>query len=233
VPARVVVIDPGHGGVDPGAISTSGAREKDVTLAMARRVRTELQAIGGYRVVLTRDRDEFIRLRHRVQKARKAGASVFLSLHADILNDPSTRGLSVYTLSEKASDAEASALADRENKADLIAGVNLARQAPDVASILFDLAQRETMNRSVRLAIQLVQGLQKETLLLPRSHRFAGFAVLKAPDVPSVLIELGYLSNPVENTLLQDPRYRARLARSIARGVDAYFGRYDNQASLR
>lgn len=219
----VVVLDPGHGGVDPGAISSRGLYEKHVTLATAREVRSALQAMGGYKVVLTRDRDVFIPLRTRVAIARRAGADVFLSIHADKMEDESVRGLSVYTLSERASDAEAAALAERENKVDLIAHMDLRGAAPDVTGILIDLAQRDTKNSSARMAGLVLSSARSDTPLLQRPHRFAGFAVLKAPDVPSVLIELGFLSNPVDEAALRSPAGRRRLGRALARGVDAYF----------
>ncbi len=204
VPAWVVAIDAGHGGQDPGAISLSGVYEKQITLATARALRDELKALGRYRVLLTRDRDVFIRLRDRIAIARAAGADLFLSLHADKVENPAVRGLSVYTLSERASDAEAAALADAENKVDLLGGVKLKGQSPEVTDILIDLVQRDTMNQSAQMASLLVRELREETLLLPRTHRFAGFAVLKSPDVPSALIELGYLSNPTDERLLRE-----------------------------
>ncbi|MFO1127967.1 MAG: N-acetylmuramoyl-L-alanine amidase [Rhodospirillales bacterium] len=218
-----IAIDAGHGGVDPGAISPSGLREKTVTLATAREIRASLRAIGGYRVVLTRDSDVFIPLRTRVATARRAGADVFLSVHADKMDDEATRGLSVYTLSERASDAEAAALAERENKVDLIAHMDLRGAAPDVTGILIDLAQRDTKNSSARMAGLVLSSVRADTQLLQRPHRFAGFAVLKAPDMPSVLVELGFLSNPGDEAVLRSPAGRRHLARAIARGIDGYF----------
>ena len=224
----VIAIDAGHGGADPGAIGASGAYEKTITLAAARELKARLEATGRYKVVLTRNSDVFLRLRDRVLAARKAGADLFISLHADSIASPDVRGLSVYTLSERASDKEAAALAVRENKADLIAGVDLTGvEAPEVVNILIDLAQRETMNLSAHYAGMLVDGLGEEVTLLRETHRFAGFAVLKAPDVPSVLIELGYLSNPTEERLLRDRGYRARLVAAIARATDRFFSYKD------
>ncbi|WP_185961471.1 N-acetylmuramoyl-L-alanine amidase [Telmatospirillum sp. J64-1] len=223
-PAKpVVVIDPGHGGVDPGAIGVSGLYEKDLTLAMGRLLKAELEKTGRYQVVLTRDRDIFIPLRERVAIARRAGGELFISLHADSHNNRSLRGLSVYTLSERASDAEAAALAEKENKADLIGGLDLSHESPEVSSILLDLTQRETMNLSAGFAGKLIEDLGKEVTLLRNTHRFAGFAVLKAPDIPSVLVELGYLSNREDERLLRQDQYRAKLARTLARSVDRYF----------
>ena len=223
----VVALDPGHGGQDPGAISLGGNYEKHVTLAVARVLQSELKSSGRYKVVLTRSGDRFIRLRDRIAIARAAGADIFVSLHADSMPNYAVRGLSVYTLSERASDAEAAALAERENKVDLIGGIKLAGETPEVTNILIDLIQRETMNESARFASLLVDELQQATTLLPRTHRFAGFAVLKAPDVPSVLIELGYLSNGTDERLLHSSEYRQRLARGIARAIDRYFIRLE------
>jgi len=219
-----VVIDPGHGGIDPG---TTGRRkrvfEKHITLAMARRLKRELDNGGRYKTVLTRTRDVFVRLRDRIARARGSGADLFISLHADSMANSRIRGASVYTLSERASDKEAAALAAKENKADLIAGMDLSANSKQVTDILIDLAQRETMNHSVRFARILVDEMRKSTRFLRKSHRFAGFAVLKAPDVPSVLLEMGYLSNAEDEARLIQPRYRARLAKAIARAIDRYF----------
>ncbi|MEE8280016.1 MAG: N-acetylmuramoyl-L-alanine amidase [Alphaproteobacteria bacterium] len=225
---RVIVIDPGHGGVDPGTIGRRGTREKTITLIMARELRRRLEATGRYRVVLTRQRDIFVRLRHRVAKARAAGAELFISMHADAIRNRRVRGASVYTLSEVASDKEAAALAAKENKADLIAGVDLTNENPEVTNILIDLAQRESMNYSARFAALLVAELRRAGKILRKSHRFAGFAVLKAPDVPSVLVELGYLSNRYDERLLRQRAYRAKLSDAILRATDKYFASRKN-----
>ncbi len=219
----VIVIDPGHGGVDPGATGVSGIYEKYITLALARELKAQLERTGRFHVHLTRDRDVFIPLRERVAIARRYGADLFISLHANVVNDPQIRGLSIYTLSQTASDTEAQALADKENKADLISGVDLSHESADVANILIDLAQRETMNRSAAFASDIVAALRHETVLLTNTHRFAGFAVLKGPDVPAVLIETGYLSNEAEERDLRTPAYRARLARAITHAVVRFF----------
>lgn len=219
----VVVIDPGHGGVDPGAIGVSGIYEKYITLAVARELKAALEKNGRYKVYLTRDRDIFIRLRDRVAIGRQYNADLFISLHADSVANPQLKGLSVYTLSQNASDSEAQALADKENKADLIAGIDLSHESAEIANILIDLAQRETMNRSAGFAGGVVDEVGRETSLLGNTHRFAGFAVLKAPDVPSVLIELGYLSNDTEERNLRQPEYRGKLAKGISRAVDRFF----------
>jgi len=219
----VIVIDPGHGGVDPGATGVSGIYEKYITLAVARELKVALEKNNRYKVFLTRDRDIFIRLRDRVAIARQYNADLFISLHADSVANPQLKGLSVYTLSQNASDAEAQALADKENKADLIAGIDLTHESADVANILIDLAQRETMNRSAGFAGGVVEEVGRENSLLENTHRFAGFAVLKAPDVPAVLIEMGYLSNDAEERNLRQPEYRTKLAKGIARAVDHFF----------
>jgi N-acetylmuramoyl-L-alanine amidase len=222
----VIVLDPGHGGVDPGAIGIGGSHEKEITLAMAREIRRQLEATGKYRVQMTRDQDVFIRLRDRIAVARQYSADLFVSIHADSMGNRETRGASIYTLSENASDSEAAALAARENRADIIAGVDLSRESRDVTSILIDLAQRETSNHSISLARALVQEMGREVQLLPvNPHRFAGFAVLRAPDVPSVLIELGYLSNAQDEGQLNKPQYRQRVASGIVRSIDTYFAR--------
>jgi len=219
----VVAIDAGHGGVDPGALGSGGSVEKTITLAMAKELQRQLEATGRYRVILTRDSDVFVRLRDRIELARVGKADLFVSLHADAHDTGKLRGASVYTLSEQASDAEAEALAAKENKADLIAGIDLSNNDEIVTNILIDLAQRETKNLSARFADMLVKELKRETLLLRKTHRFAGFAVLKAPDVPSVLIELGYLSSREDESLLRSARHRTKLGASIGRAIDAYF----------
>jgi N-acetylmuramoyl-L-alanine amidase len=220
---RVVEVDAGHGGPAPGTTGAGGTYEKAVTLAMARELKGVMEASGRYRVVLTRDDDTFIRLRDRVAKARAAGAELFISLHADSIGDRNHRGASVYTLSEVSSDKEAEALAAKENKADVIAGVDLSNENPEVTNILIDLAQRETMNYSARFAVNLVEELDRAAKININPHRFAGFAVLKAPDVPSVLIEMGYLSNPLDEKALKDPRQRRGLADAILHAADRFF----------
>lgn len=219
----VIALDPGHGGRDPGAISVGGIYEKDITLAMGRELRKVLVGTGRYRVFMTRERDVSVRLRERVRRARQANADLFLSIHADALGNPRVRGLSVYTLSEKASDSEAAALAERENKADIILGMDFSQESPDVTNILIDLAQRETMNRSVQFANTLLRALPPEVRTLNHSRRYAGFAVLKAPDVPSALLEMGYLSNQTDEKLLRQRAYRAKLARSVVEALDGFF----------
>jgi len=228
----LVIIDPGHGGVDPGAQSRQGIYEKHVVLALSREIRRQLLASGRYRADLTRDRDVFIRLRDRVAIARKKGGDLFISVHADSIRNSRVSGPSVYTLSEKASDKEAAELAERENKADLIAGMDLSHESADVANILIDLAQRESMNQSARFAGILVSELGNKTEVLPRPHRFAGFAVLKAPDLPSVLLETGFLSNSADERRLTSKSYRRQLAAAIVAAIDGYFGAVE-QARVR
>ncbi|MEQ9350934.1 MAG: N-acetylmuramoyl-L-alanine amidase, partial [Alphaproteobacteria bacterium] len=220
---RVIAIDAGHGGVDPGAIGVRGTYEKSVTLAYAQALAARLQATGRYRVYLTRDQDTFLRLRDRVALARTQGADLFISLHADSNPDKGLRGASVYTLSETASDAESAALAAKENKADIIAGIDLSSENPEVSGILIDLAQRETMNLSARFAGMLTAEMAEAVTVLRHSHRFAGFAVLKAPDVPSVLLELGYLSNREDEAQLNGADHRRAVGDALVRALDAYF----------
>ena len=218
----LVVIDAGHGGQDPGALGLHDTHEKDVTLNFARALRSALLHTGRYRVVLTRDDDTFVSLQERVNIARKAKGNVFISFHADSNPHPDARGLSIYTLSETASDDEAAALAEHENKADIIQGVDLSTTDADVASILIDLTQRETMNKSATLADIVVESLHAKVNRLPKTHRFAGFRVLKGPDIPSTLIELGFLSNAADERLLLSPEYRDLVVTSVARGIDRY-----------
>lgn len=221
-PKPLIVIDPGHGGIDPGALG-SNTMEKNITLAMAKQLRQALLATGRFRVVLTRDKDVFVPLRDRFKIARDKGADLFISLHADSTASGEARGASVYTLSDKASDAEAEALAAKENKSDVIAGVDLSKENQTVTGILIDLAQRETTNLSSRFASILVNDLRNDTMMLQNSHRYAGFAVLKAPDVPSVLLEMGYISSGQDERLLTDPKHRKKLAASITGAIEEYF----------
>lgn len=220
---RVIVLDPGHGGKDPGAVGYSGIYEKNITLAMARELKSLLDKDPRYKVYLTRSSDVFITLPERVKVARRYDADLFLSIHADSARNKKAIGLSVYTLSENASDKEAAALAERENKADIIAGLNLVEHSKEVSDILINLAQRETMNRSSEFATFMVEEMRKSVKLVANTHRFAGFAVLKAPDVPSVLLEMGYLSNRNEERLLKQKSYRDKLSSSAKKSIDKYF----------
>jgi N-acetylmuramoyl-L-alanine amidase len=225
-PARkphVIVLDPGHGGIDPGCIGCTGVYEKGIALATAHDVARQLESTGRYRVKMTRADDEFVPLTDRVAFARAEKADLFLSIHADAVPDSAVRGASVFTLSEKASDKEAAEVAARENSADQIAGIDLAKHEPVVNEILFDLARRQTNNLSIRLARDLVSELGRDVRMMNHSHRSAGFVVLKAPDIPSALVELGCLSNPGEDRLLQEAAYRRKLATGLVRSVNDYF----------
>jgi N-acetylmuramoyl-L-alanine amidase len=222
---KLIIIDAGHGGVDPGAIAATGIYEKNITLSTARELKKQLENTGRYRVKLTRDRDVFIKLQDRVKIARQAKGDLFISLHADSIGRPAVQGASVYTLSNQASDAESARLAERENQVDaLVGGVDLGVQDKDVADILLDLVVRDNMNQSKILADTLVGTLRQGGVqTLQGSHRFAGFAVLKAPDIPSILVEMGYLSNQAEAQLLNTQAHRERIARAIHNGIDTYF----------
>jgi N-acetylmuramoyl-L-alanine amidase len=221
---KTIVIDPGHGGIDSGTNGVNGLMEKDLVLAEGLKLRKALEA-RGYRVHMTRENDTFIPLPERVAIARSYRADLMISLHADSNPDPSVTGLSIYTLSDGRSDREAAALARRENQSDIIAGVDLSGGNSPVAPILIDLSQRDTMNRSSRFAGTALGELASATDILARSpHRSASLAVLVAPDVPAVLIELGYLSNRGDADQMNTDPWRARVAEAIARAVDGYFG---------
>jgi N-acetylmuramoyl-L-alanine amidase len=226
-PRPLIVIDPGHGGIDNGAKGLDGQDEKDIVLAFGISLREALERSGKYRVAMTRSDDTFIPLTGRVQFARERKASLFISVHADSLprREGHAEGASVYTLSEHASDAEAASLAEKENKSDIIAGVDLSSEPNDVASILIDLAQRETKTFSVQFARTLVDDIKRTAPLHLRPVKSAGFIVLKAPDVPSVLVELGYMSTrrDLKNLVSQD--WRAQTAAAMARAVDDFFAR--------
>jgi N-acetylmuramoyl-L-alanine amidase len=224
----VVVIDPGHGGVDPGTSSADGVTEKEVVLSFARTLKDKLETTGRYEVYLTREDDTFLPLRDRVAFAQKKGANLFLSIHADYFPskvDKAT-GATVYTLSEEGSDEEASALAAKENFSDVLAGVELPSDSDEVlANILIDLAQRETQNRSVVFARSIVGELAVRGGLHTKRLRSAGFRVLKAPDIPSVLLELGFLSNPDDEKRLTSDTWRDRTADAVEESIDTYFAK--------
>lgn len=222
---RLIVLDPGHGGRDPGALGVRGTQEKGVVMAIARQLQAELQVGGVYRVMLTRSGDSYVPLRERVARAQAAKADLFLSLHADAHADSEVRGASVYTLSEDASDREAAMLAARENRADFTAGFRFAHEPDNVAQALFAMSQRGTVNDSRRLADTIVQSFARNGVrLLPRTHRQAGFAVLTSPDIPAALVELGYLSNPQDERLLTVSQHQVALARALRASVDVHFG---------
>jgi N-acetylmuramoyl-L-alanine amidase len=224
----VVVLDPGHGGIDPGTSGPSGITEKEVVLAFAKTLKAKLEASGRYEIHMTRADDTFLPLAERVAFAQKRCAGLFLSIHADYFFTPDkARGATVYTLSEQASDEEARALAAKENFSDVIAGVALPSDSDEVlANILIDLAQRETQNRSVVFARSIVGELAaSKGNLHTKKLRSAGFRVLKAPDVPSVLLELGFLSNPEDEKRLTSDPWRERMAKSVTQAIDAYFAK--------
>ncbi|MBD0270669.1 MAG: N-acetylmuramoyl-L-alanine amidase [Acetobacteraceae bacterium] len=217
----LVVLDPGHGGRDPGAIGPRGTQEKRITLAATLELKRRLEAGGRCRVLLTRGRDVFVPLADRIGMARKRDAALFLSLHAD--SAPGARGASVYTLSETASDALSAALARRENAADQAGGLRLPSVTPEVGRILFSLMRQETRAGSDRLARLAVSSLRGgDVRLLPNTHRRAAFAVLKAPDVPAALVEMGFLSHPADEAALNRPAHRARLALALAGAVEGF-----------
>lgn len=222
----LVVIDAGHGGHDPGAINAqAGVREKDVTLALAQAIRDQLVKAGRIRVALTRDDDRFLVLQERYGIARKLNADLFISTHADSADNPDAQGATIYTLSETASDREAARLAARENRADVLNGVNLGGQSGDVSSILIDLTQRETMNVSANFAKLLRREAGVYMPFREVYHRFASLMVLKAPDTPSVLFESGYLSNVRDVAVLASPEGRASIAKGVARAIEVHFAR--------
>ncbi len=222
----LVVIDPGHGGIDPGAINpVTGLREKDVTLKIARAIREQLAASGRVRVALTREDDRFLVLRERFGIARRLHADLFLSIHCDSTGSEDATGASAYTLSEVASDKEAARLAARENKADVIGGVDLGGAGADVQSILIDLTQRETMNASAGFARLLGREARPLIPVKAQFHRMASLMVLKAPDLPSVLFETGYISNPADAAFLDSADGRERVAESVEHAVEAHFAR--------
>ena len=234
VPARplpLVVLDPGHGGRDPGAIGGSGTYEKQITLAAAQELRRQLDGGGRCRVELTRSRDVFIPLRNRVTFAQRRGAALFLSLHADALSDRSVRGASVYTLSDTASDAQTAALAVRENNADRLGGPQFQNVPPAVANILGSLVRQETRTGAARVANRLVGAMQGDVGLLGNPKRHASFMVLRAADIPSVLVEMGFISNSNDEAALRRPEYRARVAGALRRAVEVYLADHGHRVS--
>ena len=220
----LIAIDAGHGGRDPGAMTASGLKEKTLALTFSRELRQVLAESGRYRVVMTRDSDRKVGLHDRVVIARNAGADLFLSIHLDRAENRDLRGASVYTLADESSDAETAALAARENKADIVADIDLTEGYDDeVAKVLISLVQQNTMNCSATLAATLLPELGRVAPLIKRPHRFGDFRVLKAPDIPSVLVELGYLSNDRDAERLRDGNHRRVLAGAILRALDVYF----------
>ncbi|PLX39649.1 MAG: N-acetylmuramoyl-L-alanine amidase [Hyphomicrobiales bacterium] len=219
----LIVIDPGHGGLDTGTVGPGGSIEKAVVLEFSLALKKQLEASGRFDVRMTRKDDTFIALRKRVDFARNLNADLFISVHADSVREKHVRGASVYTLSEKASDREAELLAAKENKSDIIAGLEYEEKSNDVADILIDLARRETKSFSTFFANTLTVELKSATRLVNRPQRAAGFRVLKAPDVPSILVELGFLSNKHDEQLLTSEEWRQRTAESMRVAVERFF----------
>lgn len=221
-----IVLDPGHGGEDPGAIGRRGSYEKHVTLSVARRLKAKIDATPNMRSVLTRDGDYFIPLNQRVQKARRVQADLFISVHADAFIKPTARGSSVFALSENgASSSAARWLANKENSADLVGGVNIGVKDPYLARTLLDLSQTATINDSLKLGKDVLGELGRINTLHKAHVEQAGFAVLKAPDIPSILIETAFISNPEEEKRLNDEAYQDQMAEAILRGIRRYFAK--------
>ncbi len=234
-PRPLVVLDPGHGGIDTGTKGASGELEKDIVLDFAQRLRERIEKSGKYRVLMTRSDDTFVPLADRVSIARNAGAALFVSIHADSLprREGDAQGATVYTLSETATDSEAARLAEKENRADVIAGVDLKMEPDDVAGILIDLAERETKTFSVQFAHKLISDMRGTARLHKDPIKSAGFRVLRAPDVPSVLVELGYVSNKRDLQSLLSDAWRDHTADSIARAINGYFATHIAGAGAR
>lgn len=221
-----IALDPGHGGEDPGAIGRAGSREKDVVLAIAKRLKAKLEDQPNIRVMMTRDADFFVPLHVRVQKARKVQADLFVSIHADAFVEPTARGASVFTLSEKgASSTAARWLANKENAADLIGGVNIKTHDRQLASVLLDLSTTAQINDSQKLGKAVLSEIGSINRLHKGSVEQAGFAVLKAPDIPSILIETAFISNPEEEAKLTDEGYQEQLADAVLKGIRKYFAK--------
>lgn len=218
----IVAIDAGHGGKDPGALGHAGTKEKEITLAAAKQLAADLSDTGKVSARLIRSSDKFYKLRQRIDIARNMGADLFISLHADSAPRKAARGISIFTLSDKASDKEAAYIARQENKADLVGGPDLAVEDPAAADALLSMFQRETMNESSRLAAAIVNEIRDMPGGDKRGHRFAGFAVLKSPDVPSVLVEMGFLSNKEDEKNLNSEHYRRKLTQRLSKAIVSY-----------
>ena len=220
---KIVVVDPGHGGRDSGAVGITKKLEKNITLKVALLLKKEFSKYDEFRVILTREKDVYLKLRERTRIAKNSNADIFISLHADFNKNRRTRGISLYTLSEKACDKEAEALARRENRSDFLGNVDLSSESSEVTNILIDLTKRETLNQSSHLVNFLIKDIKNEMNLLKRAHRFAGFTVLKSLDIPSVLIEMGYLSNKQDSKLLVSHNYQKKITSNIVKAVKNYF----------
>ena len=220
----LIAIDPGHGGEDPGAIGPSGTREKDVVLAISRKLKRLIDAQPNMRAYMTRDNDFFVPLHVRVQKARRVKADLFISVHADAWTKPSARGSSVYALSQRgATSAAARAMAQRENQADLVGGVNLGSHNRQVAEVLLDLSTAAQINDAMRIGSQVLEAVGRINRLHKRQVERANFAVLRAPDIPSILVETAFISNPEEERLLRSPKHQDRIAEAMMTGINGYF----------
>ncbi len=216
----IIAIDPGHGGKDPGAIGHKGTREKDITLALAKKLKTQINRSSGFRAVLTRDTDRFVKLRHRVEKARKDKADLFVSLHADAFRSPKVEGASVYALSLHGATSEAARwIAHKENASDLLGGISLEDKDDLIASVLLDLSQAATIQDSLELGADVLKNLGKVGKINKHSVQQAGFAVLKAPDMPSILVETAFISNPREERRLRSPKHQHQIAKAILAGI--------------
>jgi len=216
----VIALDPGHGGRDPGAIGKRGTREKDVALSVAKKMKTLINRTPGYRAILTRSGDRFVTLRNRVKKAREAEADIFISLHADSFHSPNVKGASVYALSLSGASSEAARwIAKKENASDLIGGISLDDKDDLIASVLLDLSQTATIQDSLELGSDVLKHIGKVSKLNNRQVQQAGFAVLKAPDMPSILIETAFLSNPSEEKKLRNPKHQHKLAKAVFGGI--------------
>jgi N-acetylmuramoyl-L-alanine amidase len=224
---HLIVLDPGHGGMDPGAVSPNKTKEKDVVFAFAQDLAKKLVESGLYEVRMTRDEDQFTTLSERVNFTRKAGADLFIAIHADTVRGQTVTGTTLYTLSDTASDDEAAALAQKENKADIIAGIDLAAQEGDVADVLINLVQRESKNHANLFSRMALEDLKGITTMTGKPIRSAGFMVLKSPDVPSVLIELGYLSNHEDELRLINAAWRGKMADGLTRAIGRHFAAMD------
>ena len=219
----VIAIDPGHGGRDPGAIGHKGTREKDIALAVGKRMKTLVNRTPGYRAILTRDADRFVSLRNRVKKAREAEADIFVSVHADAFHKSTVKGASVYALSLSGASSEAARwAAKKENASDLIGGISLDDKDDLIASVLLDLSQTATIQDSLELGTDVLSQISKVSKLNNKTVQQAGFAVLKAPDMPSILIETAFLSNPVEEQKLRNPKHQQKLAKAVFSGIKAH-----------
>jgi len=224
----IIVIDAGHGGKDSGAIGRYlRTKEKNITLSYSKELYRQLKESGRYQVYMTRDDDEFISLRKRVQIARKKKANLFLSIHANAADNRKVSGFSIYTLSEKSSDKQAAMLARKENRADILSGINFSGASQDIVKTMIAMSQRDSMNYSARFAKFSVNSMQNSNInILRNAHRFAGFVVLTAPDMISVLVELGYLTNYREEKKLNGYSYRRKVAKSLVSAIDQYFARH-------